>query len=126
MRKKKIKNKKCKKILKAYEIREEKLKIVAEILEEIQTPPTEKSKENGRKLINFFDEIEGNREMKEIVNKTVNSDKLAEFIEKKYTEMCSKQPCGECKYAFKQYCKTLFIIESMIPSLESEEVTPFK
>lgn len=54
-----MKMKKCKKILKAYEIREEKLKIVAEILEEIQIIPTEKSKENGRKLIKFFDEIEG-------------------------------------------------------------------
>ena len=51
--------KKCKKILKAYEMRKEELKIAAEILAEIQIKPTEKSKENGRKLIKFFDEIEG-------------------------------------------------------------------
>ncbi|WP_207637622.1 hypothetical protein [Clostridium thermobutyricum] len=54
-----MKKKKCKKILKAYEMRKEEVKIVAEILEEIQMKPTEKSKENGRKLIKFFDEIEG-------------------------------------------------------------------
>ena len=54
-----MKKKKCKKILKAYEIRKEEVKIVAEILAEIQIIPTEKSKENGKKLIKFFDEIEG-------------------------------------------------------------------
>lgn len=51
--------KKCKKILKVYEMRKEELKIVAEILAEIQIKPTEKSKENGRKLIKFFDGLEG-------------------------------------------------------------------
>ncbi|WP_195972942.1 hypothetical protein [Clostridium thermobutyricum] len=54
-----MKKKKRKKILKAYEMRKEEVKIVAEILAEIQIIPTEKSKENGRKLIKFFDEIEG-------------------------------------------------------------------
>lgn len=54
-----MKKKKRKKILKAYEMRKEELKIAAEILAEIQIIPTEKSKENGRKLIKFFDEIEG-------------------------------------------------------------------
>lgn len=37
--------------------------------------------------------------------------KLANQIEKEYTRLCSKQPCGECKYAFQTYCKTLFILD---------------
>lgn len=36
---------------------------------------------------------------------------LANKIEKEYTRLCSRQPCGECKYAFKPYCKTLFILD---------------
>lgn len=38
---------------------------------------------------------------------------LAHEIEKEYTNICSRQPCGECKYAFKSYCKTLFILDYM-------------
>lgn len=36
---------------------------------------------------------------------------LAAKIEKGYKNLCSRQPCGECKYAFKSYCKTLFILD---------------
>ncbi|MEG2786410.1 MAG: hypothetical protein RR942_01225 [Romboutsia sp.] len=37
--------------------------------------------------------------------------KLANEIEKEYTNLCSKQPCGECKYAFQTHCKTLFVLD---------------
>lgn len=56
--------------------------------------------------------------MSEAINKTMSRDKLAKFIEEKYSEMCSKQPCKECKYTFKEHCKTLFIIEFMTPKYD--------
>lgn len=52
--------------------------------------------------------------MIEVVNKTMRRDKLAKFIEEKYSEMCSKKTCKECKYG-RENCKTLFIIEFMTP-----------
>lgn len=37
--------------------------------------------------------------------------KLAENIEQEYITLCGKQPCGECRYAFMPYYKTLFILD---------------
>ncbi len=36
---------------------------------------------------------------------------LADKIEKEYAKFCSKQPCGECKYAFQNNCKILFTLD---------------
>ena len=36
---------------------------------------------------------------------------LAMQINKEFVDLCSKQPCGECKYAFQDNCKTLFTLD---------------
>lgn len=38
-------------------------------------------------------------------------EKMALNIENNYCKMCSNTTCGECKYAFMENCKTLFILD---------------
>ena len=46
---------------------------------------------------------------------------LAENIEQEYITLCGKQPCGECRYAFKSHCKTLFILDYLDKKKEEEK-----
>lgn len=38
---------------------------------------------------------------------------LAQKIKKEYSNLCSNNTCGECKYAFQSNCKILFVLDYM-------------